>query len=191
MMSSGVGNLVKVMTGWGAAFALAAVVIVHIEDVRAALGLRLEPAEVGVVAGEAAEEPGARDSGQQHRLSSRSALLSRGRDGHFHADASINGRTLSVLVDTGATAVVLTYEDARTAGITVSPADFRYVSSTANGQARFARTVLADVRIGDVVVRNVEAAISQPGRLATTLLGMSFLGQLRMEMKGETLVLEQ
>jgi aspartyl protease family protein len=184
MMSSGVGNLVKVMTGWGAAFALAAVVIVHIEDVRAALGLRLEPAEVGVVAGEAAEEPGA-------RLSSRSALLSRGRDGHFHADASINGRTLSVLVDTGATAVVLTYEDARTAGITVSPADFRYVSSTANGQARFARTVLADVRIGDVVVRNVEAAISQPGRLATTLLGMSFLGQLRMEMKGETLVLEQ
>jgi aspartyl protease family protein len=50
---------------------------------------------------------------------------------------------------------------------------------------------LDQVRIGNVVVRNVPAAVSEPGRLGITLLGMSFLGQLRMEMKNGRLILEQ
>jgi aspartyl protease family protein len=207
MVSSGVWSLAKLMAGWVLAFALAAVTIVHHEEVRAALGLKdfgvnaSDDPDAQTAAETAEREPeaeprrewsraGPRGS-QQRPLFNRSVLITRGRDGHFHADAAINGRTLPVLVDTGATAVVLTYEDAVAAGISVHPGDFRYVSNTANGQARFARVRLDDVRIGDVAVRNVEAAVSQPGRLSTTLLGMSFLGQLRMEMKGGTLVLEQ
>ena len=195
MVSSGVQNLAKLMLGWGLAFALAAVVIMHYDEVRAALGLKLEPGDFGVVAkdpdADHAAEAAAGDGAQSSSRGYRSVSIPRGPDGHFHANATINGRTLSVLVDTGATAVVLTHEDAIAAGISVNPGDFRYVSNTANGQARFARIVLDHVRIGDVSVRNVEAAVSQPGRLTTTLLGMSFLGQLRLEMKGATLVLEQ
>jgi aspartyl protease family protein len=117
--------------------------------------------------------------------------LQRDRDGHFRADAEINGRSVGVLVDTGATLVAMSYEDAVTAGISVRSGDFRYVSNTANGQARFARVTLDQVKIGSVVVRNVPAAVSEPGRLGTTLLGMSFLGQLRVEMKNGRLMLEQ
>jgi aspartyl protease family protein len=204
MVSSGVRNLAKLLAGWGLGLSLAALTLVHFEEIRTALGLKLEPADFGIVAGGepreaeaqsatgAADRPrgGARSSGQASSFG-RSVQISRGPDGHFHADATINGRTLPVLVDTGATAVVLTYEDAMAAGIYVNPADFRYVSNTANGQAKFARISLDVVRIGDVAVRNVEAAVSQPGRLTTTLLGMSFLSHLRMEMKGGTLVLEQ
>lgn len=194
MVSSGVRNLAKLMASWGLAFALTAVALVHSEEVRTALGLKLEPGDFGVAERTSDQEPTAEGSGDAANDSSRgnrSVSIARGRDGHFHADATINGRTLSVLVDTGATAVVLTHEDAIAAGISVNPSDFRHVSNTANGQARFARVVLDQVRIGEVSVRNVDAAVSQPGRLTTTLLGMSFLGQLRVEMKGATLVLEQ
>lgn len=189
-MSSGVKNLARLMLNWGLAFALAAVTLVHYEDVRAALGLKLEPRDFGIAASDEVREQ-AVDAANDSAKGYRSVSIPRGRDGHFHADATINGRTLSVLVDTGATAVVLSYEDAIAAGISVGAGDYRYVSNTANGQARFARIILDHVRIGDVSVRNVEAAVSQPGRLKTTLLGMSFLGHLRMEMKGGTLILEQ
>jgi aspartyl protease family protein len=117
--------------------------------------------------------------------------LQRGRDGHFRADAEINGRPVGVLVDTGATVVALSYEDAAAAGISVQPGDFRHVSQTANGPARFARVTLNQVRIGDIVVHDVAAAVGEPGRLHMSLLGMSFLGRLRMEMKGSRLLLEQ
>lgn len=216
MVSSGVKNLVKLIGGWGLAFGLAAVTIVHFDEIRTALGLKLNPEDFGVVAEERAEpevrtiikyvdrEPGSAPGQRSERrgslspasrpeepLFNQSVQLPRGRDGHFHANASINGRTIPVLVDTGATLVALSYEDAQAAGVSVNAGDFRYVSQTANGQARFARVTLDQVRIGNVSVRNVEAAVSQPGKLGTTLLGMSFLGQLRMEMKGALLVLEQ
>ena len=189
-MSTGVGNLITVMAGWGLAFAIAAVTLVHFDEVRAALGLKLGPEALGIAAGDAAQRAD-EEGAERGTAVARSVQLARGSDGHFHADASVNGRSLPVLVDTGATAVVLTYEDAVAAGIYVNAGDFRYVSSTANGQARFARVMLDVVRIGDVAVRNVEAAVSQPGKLKTSLLGMSFLGQLRMEMQGRTLLLEQ
>ncbi len=216
MLSSGVRNLGKLIVGWCAAFGLGAVMLIHFEDIRTGLGLKLNPEDFGIssdaresqaeerVAVRTVEVPveqpsrsgERRPSGQRGRnteteLFKQSVQLQRGYGGHFHADASINGRTIPVLVDTGATLVALSYEDAQAAGISVAAGDFRYVSQTANGQAKFARVTLDQVRIGNVSVRNVAAAVSQPGRLGTTLLGMSFLGQLRMEMKDGVLVLEQ
>ncbi len=217
MMSSGVQNLLKSAGSWVIGLGVIAVVLVNQDAIRSELGLRLAPEDFGVVARDsdayererAAIEEQQREAALEHRRAQRqperrrgtsrqedplfktSVELYRGSGGHFHADAAVNGRTISVLVDTGATLVALSYEDASSIGISVRPEDFRYVSNTANGQARFARVVLDEVRIGNVSVRNVEAAVSQPGRLGTTLLGMSFLGKLRMEMTGGRLVLEQ
>ncbi|HUS95974.1 MAG TPA: TIGR02281 family clan AA aspartic protease, partial [Hyphomicrobiaceae bacterium] len=111
--------------------------------------------------------------------------------GHFFADASINGSTIRVLVDTGASLVALSHEDARRAGIFVGEGDYKYTTSTANGQARIAIVELARVSIGSIMVYNVRAAVGEPGALKTTLLGMSFLGKLRRtEMRQGQLILE-
>jgi aspartyl protease family protein len=112
--------------------------------------------------------------------------------GHFLASAEINGRRLEVLVDSGASMVALSHEDARLAGIAVSERDYTQGVRTANGVARVAPVVIDRISIGDVLVRNVAATVSEPGKLTTSLLGMSFLGRLnRVDMRSGVLVLEQ
>ena len=94
------------------------------------------------------------------------------------------------MVDTGATIVVLSYEDAERAGIFLNPSDFTQAVTTANGVARIAPVTLDRVTIGDITVRNVPAAVAEPGRLKTSLLGMSFLSRLsRFDMRSDVLVL--
>ena len=119
--------------------------------------------------------------------------LRAGQHGHFEANVQLNGRTVQVMVDTGASLVALTYEDAERAGIFVRNSDFTHQSQTANGIAKFAPVMLDRVSIGDITVRNVQAAVSERGKLQTSLLGMSFLGKLtRTEMrKGGVLVLQE
>lgn len=210
MMSSGVSNLFKLVSGWVLAAGLATVSLVYFDEIRSTLGLKLEPADFGITAEAvkpsepeprviiryverpAEPKPELEPVRRPRRQSfSQSVELQRQSDGHFHAEAFINGRPVRVLVDTGATLVALSYEDAVAAGINVRDSDFIHISQTANGRARFASVILDDVRIGDVTVRNVRAAVGEPGRLSTTLLGMSFLGQTRMQMQGATLLLEQ
>jgi aspartyl protease family protein len=112
--------------------------------------------------------------------------------GHYVTRAEINGRPIDVLVDTGASIVALTYDDARRAGVLVRDSDYTQRVSTANGQARVAPVTLDRVSIGDITVRNVPAAVSEPDSLATTLLGMSFLGRLqRVDMRPGVLVLQE
>jgi aspartyl protease family protein len=95
--------------------------------------------------------------------------------GHFTAPVEIDGRRVTALVDTGATIVLLTYEDARRIGLTPAPADFTMTAQTANGRARIAPVTLDRVVLQGVQVRGVRAAIAERGRLTTSLLGMSFL----------------
>ena len=211
-LSTGTVGLVKMVGGWCLAFGLAIACAMHFDVFREAFGLKLSAEDLGFSSAEATppkkaepeviiryverpaekKEEQAKEQQRPRRSSfATSVELERQSDGHFHAEAYVNGRPVHVLVDTGATLVAMSYEDAQAAGITVGPDEFRYVSQTANGQARFAAVTLDDVRIGDVTVRNVRASVSEPGRLSKTLLGMSFLGQLRMEMKGALLVLEQ
>jgi aspartyl protease family protein len=117
--------------------------------------------------------------------------LKMGRNGHFFAKAELNGRDVDVLVDTGASMVALTYEDAERAGIRVTSNDFTGRSNTANGIARFAPVTIDQISIGNLTVRNVQGSVAEPGRLHVTLLGMSFIGRLkRAEMKDGVLLLE-
>jgi aspartyl protease family protein len=118
--------------------------------------------------------------------------LPAGQFGHFLTEVEINGRDIGVMVDTGASLVALTYDDAERAGIFVNPSDFTHLAQTANGTARVARVTISRIRIGDIMVRNVAAVVSERGASERTLLGMSFLGRLsRVEMRGATLVLEE
>jgi aspartyl protease family protein len=96
------------------------------------------------------------------------------------------------MVDTGASLVALTYDDAERLGIYVTPRDFTHVAKTANGTARVAPVTISRISIGDITVRNVRGVVSERGKSERTLLGMSFLGRLsRVEMRGGTLVLQE
>jgi aspartyl protease family protein len=111
-------------------------------------------------------------------------------NGHYHARVDINGRNTSVLVDTGASIVVLTSEDARRAGIFLKPSDYTQPVATANGVTRVAPVTLDRVSIGDITVRDVRAAVAEEGRLNVSLLGMSFLSKLeRVDMRDGVMVL--
>jgi aspartyl protease family protein len=114
------------------------------------------------------------------------------RRGHYISDIEVNGRTLSAIVDTGASLVALRYEDARTLGI-VFPGDrFEVGVRTANGNAQGRMVRLRSVRLGAILLNEVDALVLSEGALGTNLLGMSFLKRLsRYEVKGSTLVLER
>jgi aspartyl protease family protein len=112
--------------------------------------------------------------------------------GHFFSDIDVNGRSIKAVVDTGATGVSLSYEDARAIGLSLSETDFTMESQTANGTARIAPVTLDRVQIGDIEVRDVQAFVAEPGKLFQTLLGMSFLRRLsHIDIRGQELVLVQ
>jgi aspartyl protease family protein len=100
------------------------------------------------------------------------------QSGHFVTDADINGRSVRVLVDTGATVVALSYEDASDIGLRPGNLEFNVPVSTANGVAQAARVKLDQVAIDGIEVEDVEGLVLPRGALRGTLLGMSFLGRL-------------
>lgn len=111
-------------------------------------------------------------------------------NGHFVARGAINGVTLHLLVDTGASTVVLKPGDAERAGIDVSSLSFTTPVSTANGTTYAAPVRLKSVSVGPLEVRDVEGLVAQPGSLNENLLGMSFLKRLRSyEFSGDFLTL--
>jgi aspartyl protease family protein len=99
--------------------------------------------------------------------------IARGRDGHFHIDASANGTPVSFLVDTGASTSVLTLRDAERAGIEIAGLEFTRPVQTANGLAFFAQTNLRTLEIGPYKLNSVPVGIMPEGALETSLLGMS------------------
>ncbi len=112
--------------------------------------------------------------------------------GHFVLDGSVNDRPVTFMADTGATIVVLAYEDAERIGLSPRSLDFSGLAQTANGVARMAPVTLDRVRVEDITVRDVAAAVAERGALTTNLLGMSFLGRLKsFQMQGRELVLVQ
>ncbi len=106
------------------------------------------------------------------------ATLNRAWDGHFRTIARIEGGDIGVLVDTGASLILLRYDDAMRAGVDPAMLDFDIPLTTASGRSYVASIQFSQVRIGGVVVRNVEGAVAMPGELHNSLLGMSFLEQL-------------
>jgi aspartyl protease family protein len=122
----------------------------------------------------------------------RVVALQADRRGHFATDLSVNNQFVKALVDTGASVVAFSHEDALKAGIRPKPGDYVIPMQTANGIVRAAKARIPEVRLQGIVVRDVEATIMPPGALNITLLGMSFLKRLKsFEMNGNTLVLKQ
>jgi aspartyl protease family protein len=120
----------------------------------------------------------------------RSVEVMRPREGDFMIRAEINGARVPMLVDTGASSVVLSAEAARAAGLPVQLLRYDVPIETANGRSRAASVVLDRITIGGIVERKVPALVSSPGDLKTSLLGMSFLKRLEsFEVHGERLVL--
>jgi len=111
-------------------------------------------------------------------------------DGHFTATVKVNGKSISMIVDTGASTIVLRPEDAKKAGIDVSRLTYRVPVLTANGRTIAARVRLDEVAIGPLDRKKVDALVAQPGALTQSLLGMSFLSRLRSyEFSGDFLTL--
>jgi aspartyl protease family protein len=120
----------------------------------------------------------------------RAVEVARARDGDFSVRVEVNKARLMMLVDTGATSVVLTPEAAKAAGLPVEILKFDVAIETANGRGRAAAVVLDRVAIGGIVERRVPALVSAPGDLKTSLLGMSFLNRLEsVEIRGSRLVM--
>jgi aspartyl protease family protein len=116
-------------------------------------------------------------------------VLRRAEDGHFHADVGVNGRTIRMLVDTGASTIALSADDAARAGIDVESLSFTSFVSTANGVTAAADVRLSEVRVGPIVRRNVRAMVTR--NLDGSLLGLSFLDQLsKYSSEADQLVLQ-
>jgi aspartyl protease family protein len=114
----------------------------------------------------------------------------KGGDGHFTARTRVNGQSVAMIVDTGASTVVLKPDDARRAGIRLNELSYTIPVDTANGRGFAARVKLARVALGELVVENVDALVTRPGALQQSLLGMSFLSRLKSyEFSGNQLVM--
>jgi aspartyl protease family protein len=100
-----------------------------------------------------------------------------GPNGHFVLSAEVNGAPVRFLVDTGASLVFLTPEDARAAGLGPRELDYTQRVVTGNGTVRAAPVVLREVNIGDLSLDNVRAAVLE--NLGQSVLGMSFLDRLK------------
>ena len=116
--------------------------------------------------------------------------LRRQDNNHFVARGAINGVSMFLLVDTGASTVVLKPADAERAGIDTNALSFTTPVSTANGTTYAAPVRLKSVSVGPLEIRDVEALVAKPGALSENLLGMSFLKRLRSyEFSGDFLTL--
>jgi aspartyl protease family protein len=117
--------------------------------------------------------------------------ITRRADGPFAVRADVNGQTQSFTFDTGASAVVLTAENAAALGIRPADRDFSTRVATANGVTFAAPIYLDSIRIGPITERRVAAMVSRPGALSDNLLGQSFLSRLpSYEVRGDRLILQ-
>jgi aspartyl protease family protein len=122
----------------------------------------------------------------------RSLSIPRDARGHFQAEGRIDGQRIGFMVDTGASVIALNESSAARFGLRPSRGDYNALVSTANGTIKAARTRLAMVELGGLIVRDVDAMVLPDEALSENLLGLSFLSKLkRFEYSGGKMVLEQ
>ena len=122
--------------------------------------------------------------------SGRTVALARAQSSDFQITTDVNGHSIPMILDTGASSVVLTNEAAKAVGLPVEVIKYTVNIATANGHTKAAEVTLDRVAVGSIVERSVPALIAQPGQLKTSLLGMSFLNRLQSwEVRGDRLVL--
>ena len=122
---------------------------------------------------------------------SRSISIPRDGRGHFETEGRIDGQRISFMVDTGASMIALNETSAARFGLRPS-GNFNATVTTANGTIKAARTRLAMVDVGGLVVRDVGAMVLPDEALSENLLGLSFPSKLkRFEYANGQMVLEQ
>lgn len=123
---------------------------------------------------------------------SRTLSIPRDARGHFLTNGRIDGQRIDFMVDTGASVIALNETSAARFGLRPMPVDYKMTVSTANGTIKAARTRLAMVDIGGLIVRDVDAMVLPDEALSENLLGLSFLSKLkRFEYANGKMVLEQ
>ena len=123
-------------------------------------------------------------------LGEQEVTLIRSQNGHFEANVTLNNAPARFLIDTGATSVVLTHQDAQSAGIEVDQLSFNSVHRTANGLGRFARATIDRFQLGGISRENMPVFVAKPELLSTSLLGQTFLESLKSyERRGDRLML--
>ena len=119
------------------------------------------------------------------------AISRREPNGYFLFDTAVNGMTVQMVFDTGATIVALRAEDAARAGIAVNGLNYNGRTRTANGVGEVAFVVLDSLKVGDITRYNVPAIVSRPGQLFASLLGQSFITKLKgYRFEGNDLILQ-
>lgn len=116
-------------------------------------------------------------------------VLTADGQGHFFTTGTVNGTSVKFLVDTGATMISLGAADARRIGLDAGKGRLG-ITNTANGQAQVSKVQLDTVRVGDIVLHNVDALIHQ-NDMPIALLGMSFLNRMEMQRDGSTMTLKK
>jgi clan AA aspartic protease (TIGR02281 family) len=111
--------------------------------------------------------------------------------GYFWANAKINGKPVRTLVDTGATRVSLTFEDAERLGLDPDSLSFDVPTQTAGGKTKTASVKIARVEVGGIRVKDIDASVSLKGDNNSSLLGMTFLNQVRFDVYDGQLTLRQ
>jgi aspartyl protease family protein len=120
----------------------------------------------------------------------RTVQVARAANGDFAVSAQINGARVLMVLDTGASSVVLTREDAKAAGLPLEVLNYSVSIDTANGRTQAAPVTLDRLAIGGLVEHSIAALVAQPGQLKVSLLGMSFLNRLQSwEVRGDRLLL--
>jgi aspartyl protease family protein len=121
----------------------------------------------------------------------RTTSIPRGANGHFEAEAYVDGRRMGFMIDTGASVIALRQQDAARLGIRPAQRDFTARITTANGVVYAAPAELASVEVGGILVHNVAAVVLPDAALSQNLLGMSFLSRIHWQYQGGRLILEQ
>jgi aspartyl protease family protein len=117
-----------------------------------------------------------------------SVALTADSRGHFITTGTVNGMSVQFMVDTGASMIALSVDDAKRAGVNYLTGTRGRVQ-TANGTTIVYMVKLDAVQVGDIMVNNVDAAIIEGDKLPIALLGMSFLNRMEMRRAGDTLTL--
>lgn len=120
----------------------------------------------------------------------RSVELSRANTGEFRVGTEVNGVSIAMVLDTGASSVVLTHDAAKKAGLPLELLKYSVSVETANGHTLAAPVTLDRVAVGGIVEHQVPALVAQPGQLRLSLLGMSFLNRLQSwEVRGSSVLM--
>jgi aspartyl protease family protein len=164
-----------------------AAVMICLGSFMAQMADRMTPALANTMSHHAATETLAAPAAAGRTLS-----IPRDARGHFETEGRIEGQRIAFMVDTGASVVALNETSAARFGVRPSPRDYNATVTTANGTIKAARTQLAVIEIGGLIVRDVDAMVLPDEALSENLLGLSFLSKLkRFEYANGKMVLEQ